>query len=475
MIDGLLNLEAEITNSSVIEYIGFRGTGTFTQEGGLHHIAGPRFTTQLRLGFFSTGVGTYNLLGGELRVFNTDSSPTFKNAHEIVGLRGSGSFLHTGGLNFMEGSLTLGSESGSDGVYELGGDGELSVNTLLVIGNSGGGVFRQTDATSTAIIGDTVLIGSSVPGNGMLEMDGGTLTIGQFLTVGNSGTGEIVQNGGVIDVADLFSIGNNPGSMGTVNLGGTGALTSDRIFLGRHGAGSVSQSGGTLNTNSLFTGLFDGSSGSYSISGGTMNVGRLFIGGNLGDAEFHITNAAAQINVSETLSFGDGAIFDAVPGSTIHMTGSGFFNLSTVEAELAGLNNLTMIFEGGEFVFDSFEVAGLDLGLVDEGFNLNFALDSLVLGGTDEAHLVLVNDYDNGNHGGVGGFEEALYVDTLTIGAGSTLELNNYHLYVRNLNNQGTITGGHVTMSPVPEPGTIALLGIGLFGLARRVRFKKAV
>ena len=37
----------------------------------------------------------------------------------------------------------------------------------------------------------------------------------------------------------------------------------------------------------------------------------------------------------------------AAPGSAIHMTGSNFENTSTSAAAMAGLSNLTLVFEGG--------------------------------------------------------------------------------------------------------------------------------
>lgn len=53
-----------------------------------------------------------------------------------------------------------------------------------------------------------------------------------------------------------------------------------------------------------------------------------------------------------------------MPGATIHMTGSAFENESTDPADLAGLSNLSLIFEGGSANVDPFEVAGEDMGAV---------------------------------------------------------------------------------------------------------------
>ena len=51
----------------------------------------------------------------------------------------------------------------------------------------------------------------------------------------------------------------------------------------------------------------------------------------------------------------------------IHMTGSDLENTNTNPADLAGLGNLALVFEGGSEDIDQFEVAGEDMGAVVEG------------------------------------------------------------------------------------------------------------
>jgi hypothetical protein len=107
----------------------------------------------------------------------------------------------------------------------------------------------------------------------------------------------------------------------------------------------------------------------------------------------------------------------------------------------------------------TFEVGGVDLGAVEAGFDTNFALAGLQVGGVDTASVQLLNRYDNqSNWTGA----EALYVDTLAIGRYSTLNLNGLNVYYRNLDNKGTIAtmGGSLTQV-VPEPGSLALLLAG--------------
>jgi hypothetical protein len=124
------------------------------------------------------------------------------------------------------------------------------------------------------------------------------------------------------------------------------------------------------------------------------------------------------------LYFGLNSSLSAVPGSAIHMTGATFENESTTPDKLSGLSNLSLIFEGGDGVIDSFEVASA----IGGGFSENFALGSLVLGGSDVGFVRLVDHYDNGNRG-LGG-RESLFVHELVISPDSSLDLNGLPLYV---------------------------------------------
>src|SRR5690606_34627107 len=94
--------------------------------------------------------------------------------------------------------------------------------------------------------------------------------------------------------------------------------------------------------------------------------------------------------------------FEAVAGSTVKFTDptgalvldveSPFFNQNVYSqnsmdiansSRVAGLGNTTLLFAGGELEgaeVGLFEVAGTDLGAVEEGFENNFALGGLAIG-----------------------------------------------------------------------------------------------
>jgi len=115
------------------------------------------------------------------------------------------------------------------------------------------------------------------------------------------------------------------------------------------------------------------------------------------------------------------------------MAGSSFenynTNYNTDPADLSGLGNLELIFEGVATVLAPFEIRGRDLGAVLEGFDVNFALGTLTLGGADIRQVQLVDTFDN--QPGWSG-SEALYVSNLIMNAGATVDLNDLHLYYLN-------------------------------------------
>ncbi len=77
------------------------------------------------------------------------------------------------------------------------------------------------------------------------------------------------------------------------------------------------------------------------------------------------------------------------------------------------------------------EVCSSDKGSADEAWQNNFAIPQLIL--QPNCHLALIDEVENA---GAGDFE-ALYVDTLYLRSGAVLNTNGWHLYYKNLVNQG--------------------------------------
>jgi hypothetical protein len=143
-----------------------------------------------------------------------------------------------------------------------------------------------------------------------------------------------------------------------------------------------------------------------------------------------------------------------------------------------------LVFSGGSAATPrQLEVMSRDLGTVAAGYSRNFAYGSLQLSG---AYVRLVDQSDNVAGAGA----EAVYVDTLVVPAGSTLDLNGFKVYSRATSIQGTVVGGTVTTlsanGPLvlnqPASGAISVAGeidqwtfFGRAGDGVRVRVTPAV
>lgn len=452
------------TNS---EYIGENGTGSFTQTGGIHTLSDG-----LSLGYFSGSNGTYELSGtGQLSA-----------QYEYVGYEGAGTFTQIGGTNTILGgsatggdpdfggqrSITIGNLAGSNGTYELRG-GSLSAQ-YESLGYNSTGTFIHTAGTNDC---HWLVLGDEYLGNGTYQLSGTGQLSANDVWVGFEKTGLFQQTGGTNTIAEDLVLGWESGdSSGTYELSGTGQLSAANEYVGYglYGPGATGifiQTGGTNTVNGeLVLGYYSGADGIYDVSNGNVAAEGLYIGYG-GSGTLNISGSGATITVGNLLHFGDDSTFTAVPGSTIHMTGSAFENENTDPSDLAGLANLTLIFEGGSEDIDPFEVAGEDMGAILAGFDTNFALGTLQLcGDAGIGQLQLVDLFDNQTDW-IG--SEALYVEDLILGSGSYLDLNGLNLYYLDFIDYGgtiDLNGGSLTF--VPEPVTLVLLFLGGLALLRR-------
>lgn len=98
------------------------------------------------------------------------------------------------------------------------------------------------------------------------------------------------------------------------------------------------------------------------------------------------------------------------------------------------------------------EVFAADLGPIDDGFESSpgtagrFPLKALIIDG--DVELVDINDNDTAGQT-VG---EAIYVESLTVNPGGSLQLNGLKIYTRALSGGEAISGGSVSVVDLPEP-----------------------
>jgi len=377
----------------------------------------------LCLGQTSSSIGTVDLSGGDLSAGSV-----------AIGLGGVGAFHQSGGLFTAASTFRLGNDVGSQGTYTLSGDGQLDCSSFLVVGYEGHAQFNQSGGSVTLDSSAPLYVGERPNSEGTYALDDGTLDLADVY-VGLYGTGHFVQSGGTHTVLSDLDLGEQAGAIGSYELSGTGQVSAYREVIGRYGIGAFTQSGGTHDvTYSTQIGRYAGSMGTYTISGGALNAARLDVGVE-GAATFEISSADPAVHVSQRLRFGPYSSFSAASGATIYMaTGADFENRNVDEADMAGLENLNLVFESG-MQTGYVEAAGQDKGDVPGGYVDNFAFGTL----TVQGWIQLVDAFNNGNRGGPAGHDEAVYVDTLILADGSVLDLNYLNLYYHTLVDEGGV------------------------------------
>ncbi len=420
--NGSYNLSGSGVLSAQAEYIGYSGTGAFTQSGGTNSgtflyvgynagslgtyslgaggvfspgsltlgqlgngsfsmSSGTITNTTLYLGYGPTGAGTCSLSG--------NSQLTAGN--EYVGRSGRGSFLLTGGTNTVNNGLYLGYSFGS-GSYLIASGARLSANGISV-GYQGNGVFTQTGGVVST---NTLQIAGNSQSSGTYSLSDGLLAVSLQEDIGTNGNAVFIQTGGTNSFYEP-----NPGLTlnGTYMLSGSGLLaTSVEAFSGT--GTSFSQSGGTnsiavgLNlgtsggTYGLFGGLLSAGSVSLALNGGlTNNMPAVFIesGGTANiSGIFHVGTAACFLDGNGMFSAITEVVGNHSPGSgwgTIQQTGGTNSIASALELGDLGSSGATYVLSGSGHLSAPTEYVGYRVnypGLFTQSGGLNTTSQLLI-------------------------------------------------------------------------------------------------
>ena len=128
--------------------------------------------------------------------------------------------------------------------------GAFSVGGVITVGQNGDGMLKVEDGGSLSVLSTSdSYIGQNNNSKGGIVINGGNALFKGNINVGNSSTGELTINGGMVEVAagkDVY-VGFYSGKTGTVNLNG-GVLKTKRITK-KEGNGHLNFNGGTLQAN----------------------------------------------------------------------------------------------------------------------------------------------------------------------------------------------------------------------------------
>ena len=419
------------------------------------------------------GTGRYDLLGsGSTNVGNR----LYVAGH--FGAPATGTVnVNTTGTLAMGGDLNLGAAGGT-GTLNLDA-GTVNVGAWLSVGrdeNGFGGTGNVNQSGGTLNVSGVTVLG--LPGTtGNLTMTGGTHNVGGEFWVGNGvgggtpSTGVANINGGAVTVNNWIAVGRD-GARGTLNVGGTavvrelGDLNNHiTIGTGAGGTGIVNVSGGgTLSTNADFI-LGENNAtatGTVNQTGGTVIVGRNLEVQRAGIGTYNLTGGTLVVNGNidaqdGTFAFTGGRITREGPGVVTYngnlTTGGKPAILALGNDKTVDVNGVLNVVAGNSFDLSgrviSYDGSGIDTGSIPLG-----TVDSIL--GTFGP---LTTDVIGLNSGGASFISEAE-------GEGGLFNPNTQSVFWIQE------AGGNVTLqfSVVPEPGAIAVLGLSSLALLGRRR-----
>jgi len=425
--------------------VGVKATGVFDFQGGV-----VNSTHNLFVGDDAGGVGTLLVSGGSFTLQHSSNKRNLK-----FGLDGAQ------GTGIISGAI-------------------ISVNGDILVGQKAGSVGWLSLTDSTVTVGDGFRVGYQ-QATGTATFSGGTLDIAsdfRFGSDGGRGTGTF--SGGTISTVSAMDVGRGLGSVGEftmtdgiLNVGTPEKINAMRFgYQGGEGTGTIS--GGTVNAignlvigNNVAGDPPVGAEGLLTILGGIINVGNevtnqeLSIGKNRGTGTLAMSDGvinviSGDIRIGETtiqtINIGtpEEPVYEEIlhPGTgRLTMTG-GLISGSDANSLQIGLNDSTGVVDlfGGRI-----EIGGLEIGAPGSGCTVDFEIGGLLI--LDGNQMPKVLDY----------IETGLFT---VYGGEVAADWFGWSYGYNNLYPGKT----SVAVTEVPEPATIALLGLGGIALIRRKR-----
>jgi T5SS/PEP-CTERM-associated repeat protein len=168
--------------------------------------------------------------------------------------------LDTGATITTSADATVGDKEGSQGTVTIGltAGAEMMVGGNLTVGGGGSGTLQVNPGSTLTIQGGAFTIGDESTGNGVVTINGGTLSFGGKLVVGSSGTGILnMQEGATNDLGGIslntpeVTLGEQTGGNGTLNVDGTGTdFQVGKLTVGESGQGALTVSNAAVLTAS---------------------------------------------------------------------------------------------------------------------------------------------------------------------------------------------------------------------------------
>jgi RHS repeat-associated protein len=338
----------------------------------------------------------------------------------------------------LNGTIHLGGLSGGNGGY--GGLDFSTASTVLGTGTIAFGDLRGPQSYAHNTIGaaanSTLTIGPGITITGTGNIQGGN-SASQFV---NQGTIRVDAG------KSLVLAVNNWGNSGTILQRG------DITFVGASvNSGLIEKSGGSTNWGGTLS-----STGTLRVTNGASVAVPLIA--NQGIVQ---SQNGAVLTLSSPGPLANPSALQASGGAEIVVDGN--LTGDTRNSSLFSLNGVAT-FTGGTNVSPRLiEAMSRDKGVDSTGFTNNFAYSSLAL--ADGAYARLTDQADNS----VGPGSEAVYVGSISVPAGATLDLNGLHLYSRAASISGQVVNGSITSIPDSGAITFNLPVVGQIGAVGEV------
>ena len=438
-----------------------QGTISANVSGGTIYVVAQPFTNQ---GLVESPLGTLNLSG----TLTTAGLGSMKSGNGPLALSGvltnNGTTLVLNGatnlLKLQGGTILGGSIATANGAALIVSSGTLNgvtINGVLDVGNT----YNAASLTVTngLILNGTCYVGN--PTNGSY----GAIGFAGSQTLGGNGT-VVFGNYGQPSANELWLV--NAGTTLTIGSGITvegqnGTIGYSSWFGGPQNVGVINQgtisanvSGGTIYVVAQpFT-----NEGVVSAAGGNIALPTEFQStGTLGSGQWRSIECVPQLPSTSgnivALAGGTVVIPTYLPqranylssqvGGVVEISGSllgNTMNLGQYEPLGATILNGSGTASSPQLL----DVMGADEGTSQLGCIHNFNYGTLIL--TNHTYVELINQYQNSGTTG----PEALYVNSLIVPSGCTLNMTGFHVYARATLISGTILNGMVTQIPSTGP-----------------------
>jgi T5SS/PEP-CTERM-associated repeat protein len=344
------------------------------------------------------GAGTA-ALSNQVNVAISGGSLTVGGGQSGVGLL----TLDTGASLSTDDDTTVGDVQGAQGTITIGltDAADLTVGGNLTVGGGGSGTLLVNPGSSLTVQGDTISIGDQSTGNGLITMNGSTLSFAGNLIIGNGGKGELLmQQGAQNDITGIsydtpsVIVGSQAASSGTLALDGSGtSMQVSELTIGESGTGMLKLTNKAVLTSNGDVTVADQVGGIVS-SASVASSSMLAINGNLTVGSSGIGTlqvaTAGQATATGNIILGDNVSGNGVVtvtgngsslgyGQTLTVGNSGFGSLSITAGGLVAPT------PGGAGEIDIAAQTGSTGSLTVSGTGSKLVANTLIVGGTTEA------------------------------------------------------------------------------------------